>query len=206
VEVAREDQVPRLLCHSFSNNGGALYQQLVEVVAEEGGLQIAGAVFDSAPGPIHLMELAATLLGPGNTLGAYRRLGDLGIQRPLLQAAYWLVNTVNGLPLRERLREASQQRRALARTLPLHGKVPWVGPYLKYLDPHPWPTLFLASKKDAQIPWRYIASVAELQAGRGRDARLVLFPASGHVAHLKVHPELYQREVEAFLAKVQGQE
>ena len=110
--------------------------------------------------------------------------------------------------------------RALARTLPLQGKVPWVGPYLKYLDPHPWPTLFLASKKgathpspsqpllppDAQIPWRYIASVAELQAGRGRDARLVLFPASGHVAHMKVHPELYQREVEAFLAKVQGQE
>ena len=48
--------------------------------------------------------------------------------------------------------------------------------------------------------------MVEQQAGRGREARLVLFPSSGHVAHLKVHPELYQREVQAFLAKVQGQE
>ena len=63
VEVAREEGVTRLLCHSFSNNGGALYQQLVEVVGGEEELEIAGAVFDSAPGPIHLLEAAAALFG-----------------------------------------------------------------------------------------------------------------------------------------------
>ena len=81
--------------------------------------------------------------------------------------------------------------------------MPWCGPFLKYNDNGSWPTLFLASKKDRQIPWSYVESVMREQERKGRRTKLFLFPTSDHVAHLKVHPDLYKQEVSIFLESIQ---
>ena len=86
----------KVVCHGFSNNGAALYQQFTHLVAQQGDVstafvfcsyhpksislcaqqvKIAGAVFDSAPGPLHIID----------TLFPYRQTKDLGIQKPLIQ-------------------------------------------------------------------------------------------------------------------------
>jgi len=192
LDSAMRERMERVVCHSFSNNGAALYQQLTHVVAQQGDVSIAGAVFDSAPGPLHLID----------TLFPYRQTKDLGIQKPLIQLAYCMVNNVNGASFSEILSASKLQRSDLQRTWPLHSQVPWCGSFIKYHDNNSWPTLFLASKKDRQIPWSYVDSVVKEQERRGRKTKLFLFPNSGHVAHLKVHPDLYKQEVSAFLQSI----
>ena len=113
-----------------------------------------------------------------------------------------MVNKVNGASFGEILSASRLQKSDLQRTWQLHSQVPWCGSFLKYEDTNPWPTLFLASKKDRQIPWSYVDSVMKEQERRGRKTKLFLFPSSGHVAHLKVHPELYKQEVSAFLQSI----
>ena len=113
-----------------------------------------------------------------------------------------MVNKVNGASFGEILSASRLQKSDLQRTWHLHSQVPWCGSFLKYEDTNPWPTLFLASKKDRQIPWSYVDSVMKEQERKGRKTKLFLFPRSGHVAHLKVHPELYKQEVSAFLQSI----
>merc|ERR1719414_811631 len=117
----------------------------------------------------------------------------------MFQVAYCAVNRANGMSVRDIVREASLQNRYLASNLERHHDVPFVGSFLKYEDKGSWPTLFLASKKDRQIHWRYIKSVSEEQKRRGRRSSLHIFPSSGHVAHLKVHPEEYREIVASFM-------
>ena len=112
-----------------------------------------------------------------------------------------MVLCLSGAPAARRPRGGGVQG-CQKHTSPVHSQVPWCGSFLKYEDTNPWPTLFLASKKDRQIPWSYVDSVMKEQERRGRKTKLFLFPSSGHVAHLKVHPELYKQEVSAFLQSI----
>ena len=92
LDAAAREGMERVVCHSFSNNGAALYQQFTHLVAQQGDVstaivsqhlfyhcirqvRIAGAVFDSAPGPLHMIDY----------LFPYRQTKDLGIQKPLIQ-------------------------------------------------------------------------------------------------------------------------
>ena len=90
-----------------------------------------------------------------------------------------MVNKVNGASFGEILSASRLQKSDLQRTWQLHSQVPWCGSFLKYEDTNPWPTLFLASKKDRQIPWSYVDSVMKEQERRGRKTKLFLFPSSG---------------------------
>jgi hypothetical protein len=49
------------------------------------------------------------------------------------------------------------------------------------------------------MPWRYISSIAEQQRKQGRNVSEKMFSSSGHVAHLKIHPEEYKRTIGNFL-------
>jgi len=193
LDAAAREGMERVVCHAFSNNGAALYQQFTHLVAAQGDVNIAGAVFDSAPGPLHMLDY----------LFPYKQTKDLGIQQLLIRLAYAGVNKVNGASISEILSASRIQKSDLQRTWQLHSQVPWCGPFLKYNDNGSWPTLFLASKKDRQIPWSYVNSVMREQERKGRRTKLFLFPTSDHVAHLKVHPDLYKQEVSIFLESIQ---
>ena len=80
----------------------------------------------------------------------------------------------------------------------LHQAVPWPGPYLMQ-ERADWPILFLYSQRDGQIPWRYISKVADMQRKQGRKVTTHMFTSSGHVAHLKTHPEEYKETIREFL-------
>ena len=77
--------------------------------------------------------------------------------------------------------------------------VSWVGDYLKYEDSGPWPLLFIYSKKDRLIDWRFISGVVAEQEARGRRVTSLCLEGSGHVAHLKSQPELYTNTIKHFL-------
>lgn len=154
--------------------------------------QIAGAVFDSAPGPWNIQENISHLFELHN-------IREFDKQELMVRLAYCSVNYVNGMSVKEIVSEARLQARYLPFNLEQHRDVPWVGSFLKYGEKESWPTLFLASKKDRQIPWRYVRSVSKEQERRGRRSSLHLFPSSGHVAHLKVHPEEYRDTVASFM-------
>ena len=55
---------------------------------------------------------------------------------------------------------------------------------------------------DNQMPWRYISSIADQQRKKGRMVREKMFSSSGHVAHLKIHPEEYKQTISNFLDTV----
>ena len=89
LDAAAREGVEKVVCHAFSNNGAALYQQFSHLVAAQGDVRItyfaafikicqvniAGAVFDSAPGPLHMLDY----------LFPYKQTKDPGIQQPLIR-------------------------------------------------------------------------------------------------------------------------
>ena len=93
--------------------------------------------------------------------------------------------------------------------------MPFPGPYLLH-EKASWPILFLYSEKgelknkligsrknlhfvDVQIPWRYIDYIAEYHIKQGRSVIRHKFADSGHVAHLKKHPEQYKKIISDFV-------
>ena len=49
------------------------------------------------------------------------------------------------------------------------------------------------------MPWRYISNIADQQRKQGREVITHKFSSSGHVAHLKTHPEEYKETLRKFL-------
>merc|ERR1712013_190515 len=195
LEAAYKQKVQEVVVHSLSNNGAILYQHLTQLVmAEYQDITIKGAVFDSAP-------------GPGNTLETLQYLGLLPKYPPttagnlltyFLYTAYPWLNRINKMKLKDILAASVYQARNLEVNWRRHHGVPWPGPFLMN-ERADWPLLFLYSKKDRQIPWRYITRVADKQRSKGRKVTTHIFSSSGHVAHLKIHPEEYRHSLEIFM-------
>eukprot|EP00092_Neocalanus_flemingeri_P029027 GFUD01031512.1.p1 GENE.GFUD01031512.1~~GFUD01031512.1.p1 ORF type:complete len:315 (-),score=98.13 GFUD01031512.1:124-1029(-) len=193
VEAAYKHNHKQVVIHSLSNNGAILYQHLTQLVATQyKDITIKGAVFDSAPGPGTLLE---HLPFPLSTLSTTKYPLSKSF---LLYGAYPSVNLANGMKLRDILTASADQARSLKVNWPLNKSVPWPGPYLKH-EKADWPLLFLYSKKDKQIHWRYISSVADQQREQGRNVTTHMFSSSGHVAHLKFHPEEYKEALRMFM-------
>jgi len=106
LDAAAREGMEKVVCHAFSNNGAALYQQFTHLVAAQGDVNIAGAVFDSAPGPLHMLDY----------LFPYKKTKDHGIQQPLIRLAYAVVNKVNGASISEILSASRKQKSDLERT------------------------------------------------------------------------------------------
>ena len=62
-----------------------------------------------------------------------------------------------------------------------------------------FPLLLLYSPMDYMIPASFVQLCGERQRARGRIVEEVNFETSGHVAHLKMHPEWYKEKVKCFV-------
>lgn len=190
LKLAREIEdsgAESIVAHCFSNNGVALYQQLYNQLHQrEGKGLIKGLILDSGPGPI----------------GIYDNL----LKRNFKDKQSWMffpfalfgINAANRVGLIENFKQIYQQLRALRVNWPLYRSVPFTGKFMSEVEAGTWPVLLLYSKEDAMMPWNYISRIGEIQGTRRRVSSQ-LFQGSGHVAHFKVHPQLYQQTVKTFL-------
>lgn len=203
LRAAEEEGAQQVVCHSLSNNGSILYQQFVAAVQEEGRLEVRGAVFDSAPGPLGLQNIQK--YWRLDTLPALEGL-NRRIERwsPRHQTPLFLpfhlvgVDLANRKPLATVLSNLAFQLRVLPSTWRGSRRVPWCGAYMKEHEDQAWPLLFIYAKNDALLSWRYVEEVVRRQQARGRKVLTTRFETSGkggHVAHLKYHPEEYKQAV-----------
>ena len=149
-----------------------------------------GAVFDSAPNPMSpvafLPGLQKSRVWESGRTNLY--FGNLG--------SLW----ANGGKTASEIYELMLvQHKALGENWRLYNSTPWNGVYMMHEERENWPLLFLYSRGDWFVPWRFVRDVGLLHASRGRRVESQKFRRSGHVAHLKNHPEFYARKVEHFL-------
>ena len=79
----------------------------------------------------------------------------------------------------------------------------WSGNYLMHKEREDWPLLFLYSKTDALMAYRYVREVIKVKTEQN-SSRLVasrLFEKSAHVAHMRKYPDEYRHEVRQFLQR-----
>ena len=78
----------------------------------------------------------------------------------------------------------------------------WSGHFLKEQVRNPWPELFLYSKKDFYVDWRYLENEVIGRRHENVASNRVMskrWDSSGHVAHLKAHKAEYAETVFKFL-------
>lgn len=177
-----------IVCHCFSNNGVAMYQQLFTLLQEQGRSKdfIKGLIIDSAPGPMGTLDNALKTTFFNNQSFLFLPLAMLG------------VNAANRMPLSENLGMVKLQLGRLLHNYK-YKSTPWTGRFMSYHERGHWPALFFYSKEDQLMPWKYVKKVIAMQQSTNRRVEWQLFEKSGHVAHYKNHPDLYTKLVKEFM-------
>ena len=77
----------------------------------------------------------------------------------------------------------------------------WAGPYLRYKESENWPLLFMYSKTDALMPYKYVQYLIGFKKEQNSSRKISskLFEKSAHVAHMRKYPEEYKEEIKKFL-------
>lgn len=80
----------------------------------------------------------------------------------------------------------------------------WAGNYLRYRENEKWPLLFLYSKTDDLMPYRYVRKLVKMKQDQNQERIICqkLFEKSPHVAHMRKYPEEYREEMKKFLSKL----
>merc|ERR1712126_102814 len=117
-------------------------------------VEVKGAIFDSAQGPGTLSEFMFNYFGAQHLIQ--------GKSAPLFYyfgiAALTMASLANKVPLGEVLNAIRRQQKAMKLMCHLNRGVPWCGSYLRD-EAEGWPLLFLYSRVDWQIPYRFIEHV-----------------------------------------------
>merc|ERR1711892_272469 len=171
------------------------------MAVNEPSLKIKGAVFDSSPRPLGIQNIQKYLDIDG--IQKYRP----SRQTPLLLPFHHFgVNMANRVPIAQTLPEILDQLRFLKNNWKHNKHVPWIGAYMMEHERESWPLLFIYSKNDKLLKWRYVDEVVRVQTLTGRPVLSKMFNKSGsagHVAHLKYRPMEYREMVQRLLEIVQ---
>jgi len=174
--------------HSLSDTGVLCYQGLSLALARQGAeLDIRGVVWDSCPGPcpeVTLPRIMAILIvnwvccmrdGTGAVRGVHNSWR-------LLRDRVWpnYLRKLKGLPVELNFTGGE-----------------WYGHFGRD-HPPPTPELFLYSKTDFYLPWRYLEEEV-LSLREGRDSKAVRWDKSSHVSHYKTHKQEYANHVLDFV-------
>jgi len=200
VMTAKKENITEIVCHSLSNNGGVLYQHFSQMAVKDPALQIKGAVFDSSPGPLGIQNIQKYI-----SVWGINKLRPSRQTRLFLPFHHFGVNMANRVPISQTITEMVYQLKFLKTNWKKVRHVPWVGAYMTQHEREAWPLLFIYSKNDKLLPWRYVEEVINAQTETGRPVMSKLFEKSGragHVAHLKYHPEEYKESVRKFLEAI----
>ncbi|XP_023333025.1 transmembrane protein 53-like isoform X1 [Eurytemora carolleeae] len=191
LSVIESSGAQNIVAHCFSNNGIALYQQTYTILNTQKRAEcyIKGLILDSGPGPMGLRD---------NVL---KRIFNDKQGRIFLPIALFFVNAANKIPFAENIKSIIEQCRSLKSNFKENSHVPWTGLFMKTQEKGTWPVLFLYSKADTLMPWKYVAGVVQ----RLKPHRTVYenrFEKSGHVAHFKTYPEEYTAAIKKFLNSI----
>ena len=74
----------------------------------------------------------------------------------------------------------------------------WCGDFMRR-ERRQWPELFLYSKRDFYLPWRYMEETVDQRRKDGREVVARRFPKSKHVSHLPGNRREYVAAVHDFL-------
>ena len=192
LEIVMKENMKKVVPVCFSNNGAILYQTMSQTVlsGQCRDVDIVGAVFDSAPGPplghmTFLQEKTTSSPSPPSKLS--------------LVIAHLGVNQANGVSLTENLKMTVEQVRNM-KSNPGHS---WPTHFLRHQDQSTWPVLFIYSEGDRLLPWQRISSLVQASVSRGRRTEELRVQHAGHVAVMKMYPEMYKDKVRTFLKSLQ---
>jgi len=178
----------QLFIHCLSDTGVMCYQGLDIALARQGvEPRRGGVIWDSCPGPypeVTMARIVAFLIV--NWMCCMR--DGLGLPRSLYSSYQLLEERVWPSYLRKR------------KGLPVElNKIDgqWCG-HFGLEHTHPVPELFLYSKKDFYLPYKYLEDVV-LASRKGREFKSVCFPSSPHVAHYRYFPKEYAKHVQTFV-------
>lgn len=184
----------QLFIHCLSDTGVMCYQGLDIALARQGVTpNRGGVVWDSCPGPYPECNMARVMAFLIINWMCSLRDG-LGMSRSLHSSYRLMVERVwpsylrkwKGLPV-----ELSK----------IEGQ--WCG-HFGLEHAHSTPELFLYSKKDFYLPYKYLEDVV-LASRKNREFKSVCFPTSPHVAHFRYFPKEYAKHVQTFvLSHVEG--
>eukprot|EP00095_Tigriopus_kingsejongensis_P011998 maker-scaffold266_size231069-snap-gene-0.16 protein:Tk11998 transcript:maker-scaffold266_size231069-snap-gene-0.16-mRNA-1 annotation:"GL21136" len=181
-EILGPVQDQKLLIHSISNNGFALLQHLIAKPD-----QVLGVVLDSAPGPWHW----PTYLG-------YPSRSALHVEHSTFAPYSFFQVDDPKYTWTQKISRTFRVARAF--------RTNWARYHLEYQSPGhffvrnrvDFPLLFLYSASDIYMPSQYIDYLIEHLKTKQVTVVAKKFEGSGHVAHLKVHPDEYKAEVGTF--------
>lgn len=185
------DMEEKVLIHSLSNNGFTLYQHLVKLLSKSNRIQ--GAILDSCPGPWHF----TSNIGPKFADRAFKQ--DQNVFFPLV--AYILLHKLRGDPWSQCFRGAYDVSKKLFPNWKAFSKKHLSPGHHMMYEKETFPLLFLYSKRDRLIPSTFIEGLIDIQISQSRPIFHHDFDTSGHVAHLKSHPEEYKRQVANFISE-----
>ncbi|KAK6016297.1 hypothetical protein OSTOST_18219 [Ostertagia ostertagi] len=149
--------------------------------------RIKGIIFDSAP--------ARTSAGPDSHA--------VVVSTPPLEGLTWVSNDTR----RQMIMLAFNLRKAFANSV--SALFPSLRPhlsmyyYLRECADLPNSQLFLYSREDKLIKYKYVKKFLEHQKSLGRDVVEVMFANSEHVQHFRTHPEQYRATCIEFVKKIE---
>ncbi|XP_008944850.1 PREDICTED: transmembrane protein 53 [Merops nubicus] len=171
-----------VLFHVFSNGGAMLYRYVIEALHTHKpfkNIQVAGTIFDSAPGRRNLrgaLRALATVLASTNVLLRYFLLVAFATAAVVLRTLLY--------PLTRLVHQSHYD--ALLRA------------------PSRWPELYLYSQADAIIKASEVQHMADARRQLGVAVKAVDFSDSAHVSHMRVYPTYYSNLCAAFLSDCAG--
>uniref|UniRef100_A0A7I4XTY1 Transmembrane protein 53 n=1 Tax=Haemonchus contortus TaxID=6289 RepID=A0A7I4XTY1_HAECO len=180
-----------LICHVFSMNGVRTLISLWKWTEAERMThlrqRIKGLIFDSAP--------ARTTAGPDSHA--------VVVSTPPMEGFRWVSTDTR----RKMIMVAFNIRKALANSV--SAVWPAIRPhlsmyyYLRECSDLPNSLLFLYSREDKLIRYKYVKRFLDHQKSLGRDVVEVVFTNSEHVQHLRTHPEQYRSSCIEFVKKIE---
>ena len=161
-----------IVFHVFSNGGGMLYRHISQLSKEKPEFQtihIVGCIFDSLPSSRNPITAAKAFMSviQGNFIIRYLAAALVCV----LVFVLWAYNRVKLLI----------------------GTVDSDVDYWEYMavEPVRWPYLYLYSKVDKLVSFKYIEKIISIRKSLGADVQSICWDDSPHVQHFKHHRETY---------------
>jgi len=197
IDRLQKENIDEVVIHTLSGNGAALYQHFNQRIEQQKKLEIKGAIFDSGPNP--MAWLAQLPIG-------LEKVKFMEKSRIFLHVAHLGTMLSNErTTFGDMARAMVHQHRELSKNWKLYKSTPWNGQYMLDVERKTWPLLFLFSKTDLFVNFRFVRLIAETHRKRGRQVSTTEFPLkltrypNTHVAHLKLYPDMYSQDVHKFL-------
>ena len=171
-----------ILFHVFSNGGAFVYKYLSKIITARPRWNVVGCVFDSLPARRDASVATRAMMSSVNTNFVFRYLLGFLFYSYLVTARFFV--------------------RMFYTTSSDSAEMFWD---FMSNEPANWPCLYLYSKTDALVDFRYVEEVMERRRRLGVDISSKCWPDSDHVAHLRKYPTEYRQLSLQFLERCLSQ-